>query len=471
MSKRILGIILAGVLLFFSVSVYAQEESDAQDYGPEIFAESYCVLDGETGEVLMSKNKDEKLYPASTTKIMTAILVLENISDLSMPVTFTSTAVAVDPSSSTLEPKASAGETMTVKDVLMGMLLKSGNECAALLGELVGGDEAHFAGMMNEKAKELGAYNTHFVNAHGFHNDDHYTTAYDLALILRAAMQDERYREINATVRYTIPTTNMAPERTFMIGHGMINGAVPAEGVIGGKTGSTPQAGKTLATACIRDGFYTISTLMKSDTENVYADETVLLEYAYGFHDHSIRPYEPVRFQDEVTPLENVRLRYSPSLNGGVAGMFETGYFMERTGMYGDWSLLKDDDGRTVYAATAYLKSTLNPELIPVTEPYVYVEPETEAPSEEDTSESAEAETEPSGSMPSASSSGTEETEDSDTKEKKPLLNFDEMDAGDLFFFLIPGVIILILLILWIVIVIDRVKDKKDEHQIRGRRR
>ena len=243
--KRFGAVFLAALILTTSEAAFAAEAEPAESaaeaetpapetaapqtvensyelHGPDIYGETYCVIDGNTGEVLYSKDPEKKMYPASCTKMLTALLVLENVPDLSQTLTFTKSAIDIDPSSSTLEPKAMVGETMTVKDALYGMLLKSANECGAMLGEYVAGSEAAFADMMNAKAAEIGCTNSHFMNAYGIHHDEHYTTAHDLALILRACMQNERYRELNATKSYIIPDTNMCGARAFNIGHAMI---------------------------------------------------------------------------------------------------------------------------------------------------------------------------------------------------------------------------------------------------------
>ena len=449
--------------------------SELPNYGPDIYAETYCVLEGTSGAVLMQKDMNKKMYPASTTKILTALLTLENVEDLDQPVTFTKSAISVDPTSSTLSPKAMEGETMSVRDVLYGMLLKSANECAAMLGEFVGGSEENFAAMMNTRAEEIGCKNSHFVNAHGFHNDDHYTTAYDLALILREAMMNPRYRELNQTIVYTIPATNMCGERTFNMGHQMIGGSEAEEGCIGGKTGSTPQAGRTLATAVDRDGLYTISTLMKSTIENYYADERVLLEYTYGLYNGSKRPVHFVETNDVVTPNDNVRLRFSPSLNGAISGTFMVGEKMDRVGIYEGWSMLKSD-GRMLYAANEYLDSDRE---VPETEAYdpatsdepVFLmeipaetepetEPETESSPEE--AENTEAQTEKEESEKESKEKTEKETEKTtsfpeptEAEEPSSVSLKDKLIVG------IPALLLLILIVVWIAIAVKRKRQKQ----------
>ncbi len=479
------AVLLSLILNFSGLNLSPDPDiSELPNYGPDIFAETYCVLEGESGAVLLQKDMLKRMYPASTTKILTALLTLENVEDLNQSVTFTKSAVSVDPSSSTLNPKAMEGETMTVRDVLYGMLLKSANECAAMLGEVVGGSEENFAAMMNARAAEIGCRDSHFVNAHGFHSDDHYTTAYDLALILREAMKNPRYRELNATTVYTIPATNMCGERIFPMGHQMIGGTEIEEGCIGGKTGSTPQAGRTLATAVERDGLYTISTLMRSSTECYYADERVLLEYTYGLYNGTLAPVHFVETNDIVTPTDNVRLRYSPSMNGAVAGTFQTGQSLERVGIYGDWSMLKGDN-RMLYAATKFLRSDRE---VPETEAYdpeentedIFLmplpeetEPETTEESSEETEDTSKEEDE-SSAAPSEKETEQHETpsESEKTTETEPVPESTEdeipvISLKDKLIVGIPAFILLVLITVGIGILIQRSRKKKRRRRLK----
>ena len=355
-------------------SAAVPDEKD--NYGPDIMGETSCVINGDTGEVLIAKNKDRRMYPASTTKIMTTLLVLENVSDLNSVMTFTRSAVDIDPSSSTLEPKAAVGEVMTVKEALYGLMLKSANECGAMLGEYVGGSEEGFAAMMNARAAEIGCVNTHFMNAYGIHHDEHYTTAYDLALIMQEAMKNPMFRAIAGTASYTMAATNMAGERYIVNSHKMITGDFPEEGVLAGKTGSTPQAGRVLVTAVDREDLYTIAVVMGDTIEHYYEDTHVILSFAYDLYADRIRPVEWLPVNDTVTALDAVRVRYSPSTEGGVMTTLNVGDQLHRDGIYEDWSRVVLN-GRYGYIASAYLSSD-HPEQVPSTEPYTGTEPETE---------------------------------------------------------------------------------------------
>ena len=375
---RFTGLLLALLMLLFGMS----KDVFADDYGPDIFAETYCVINADTMEVIISRDKDRPMYPASTTKVMTALLVLENVEDLDQPLIFTETAINIDPSSSILSPKAQVGECMTVRDALYGMMLASANECAAMLGEFVAGSEAAFAQMMNEKAASLGMENSHFMNAYGIHHAEHYMSAYDLCLILKAAMDNPGFREIMSHIEYTIPKTNMSEARLVRNSHKLLNGEIEEEGILGGKTGSTPQAGKTLVTAAKQEGVYTISALMKSDVDSQYPDEQVLLAFTREVENGSITNFTMVERDDDITASENVNIRYSPTKYGALAGLLETGQTLHRTGEYNGWSRVVFKE-RTAYVNNAYLTMADGSALLTTEEP-VTEEPTTEEPTTEE---------------------------------------------------------------------------------------
>ena len=447
-------------------------DEQAGDYGPDIFADSYCVLDMETGEVLMSCKKDLRRFPASCTKIMTALLVLENVENLDETLTFTTSAVTVDPSSSTLMPKAMAGEVMTVRDVLYGMMYPSGNECGKMLGEYVAGSEEAFAEMMNARAKEIGCENTHFVNAYGIHHPDHYTSAYDLALILREAMQNPKYREVNQAIHYTIPATNYNAPRELMITHALLNGSFPSEGynIIGGKTGSTPQAGKCLATAVERGGCEMVFALMHSNAENYYLDQSVLMEYAYALHEHAIAPVEWVPVNDHVTTKDGLRVRFSPSTRGGIDYTCNLGDVFERRGIYGEWSKIIAN-GKVRYLSTAFLDSD-DPENVPVTEAYTYEEPTEETT--EETSEETESESEEVAETPEETTEeeyvkvSTESTEASSSEE--PEENITDKLRKHLPL-IIPAAVIILAVTVWAILFIrKKLAEKRRRDMLRHRK-
>lgn len=177
----------------------------------QIVASSFILMERESGDILMSRNEENLMYPASTTKIMTALIALQFCDDLDTQLTISETANTLEEGASVVPFKT--GETVTLRDALYGMMLKSGNEAANAVAEFVAGDIDSFVSLMNETAAALGCTSTHFVNPNGLHNDVHYTTAHDLARIMDAAMDNEDFRTIISTPTWTLSSTDMNPAR------------------------------------------------------------------------------------------------------------------------------------------------------------------------------------------------------------------------------------------------------------------
>ncbi|MCH5154324.1 MAG: D-alanyl-D-alanine carboxypeptidase [Clostridiales bacterium] len=218
-------------------------------------AAAMALVDGDTGELIFSKNCDAKREPASTTKICTAITVLENQTILDIPMPIPDEAVGVEGSSLYLE----RGEMLTVRDLLYGLMLQSGNDCAVALAIIVGGSVDGFVRMMNETAAKAGAKNTHFANPHGLHHEDHYTTARDLCAISYYAMQNELFREIVSTKRHTTPYHDHDYKRNFPNKNKIL---FNYEGGNGIKTGYTRHSGRCLVSSATRDGKTYICTVL-----------------------------------------------------------------------------------------------------------------------------------------------------------------------------------------------------------------
>ena len=247
--------------------------------GPETTSEAAVLIDADTGAVLYDKGMNECRYPASTTKLMTILLATENSSPRDI-VTFTETGIR-DVTWDSSNINAQLGEQMTMKDCWFAAYIKSANEVCAQIAEYVGGSEANFVDMMNQRAKELGCTHTHFANASGLPDENHYSSALDLAKIMRAGLQNARFRKVIERVGYTIPATNKYGERNCTSTNQLINGARPYEGVYAGKTGHTAKAGRTLVTAAYRDGMDLICVIMKSDNDNFYSDTETLFDHAF----------------------------------------------------------------------------------------------------------------------------------------------------------------------------------------------
>lgn len=248
---------------------------------PIIESHAAIIMEAETGTVLYDKNMNMRCYPASITKILTAILAIENSSLYDM-VYYSEENIASVPRNSS-HIAINPGEELTMENTLYGLLLASANECANAIAEHISGSVPTFVDRMNERAKELGAINTHFSNANGLPNDDHYTTCYDMAMISRAAVFNETYRKINGTTSYLIPPTNLQPEsRPVNTLHRLIlNGPSHYEGCFGGKTGYTSIAGSTLVTFAERDGMTLICVVMQSTSPACFTDSAALLDYGF----------------------------------------------------------------------------------------------------------------------------------------------------------------------------------------------
>ena len=277
-----------GIALFLSItaiftgSMIPVQASEYWPQAPETASPCVMVMEMNTGAVLYEKNVDEVHYPASITKIMTTLIALEN-SDLNDIVTFSDAAIDNTEGSGIARDY---GEQMTMEQCLYAVMLASANECAYAVAEHVGGTIENFVAMMNEKAKELGCQNTHFANPHGLHDENHYTCCYDMALIARAAYQNETFRIIVGTARYTIPPTNKHAEQTDLQNHNEMlypfqTNKYVYDGCTGGKTGYTNAANSTLVTYAERDGMTLICVVMNTQSPNQWLDSRNLFDYCF----------------------------------------------------------------------------------------------------------------------------------------------------------------------------------------------
>ncbi len=215
-------------------------------YDNRPFSSAVLCINNTTNQMIQASNPFEKIYPASITKIMTALLVLEQ-GRLDDTVTITEDIVLNDAQAVTIGLKV--GDTLTVSELLHGLLITSANDCAVALARYIAGNEADFVEQMNQRAKELGATHTHFVNPHGLHDENHYTTAYDLYLIFREVIQHPEFQEITSTAEYTIQYTDgegNPVEIPISNSDLFISAGYPLEEgitVVAGKTGTTNEAG------------------------------------------------------------------------------------------------------------------------------------------------------------------------------------------------------------------------------------
>ena len=303
--KRIFAALMAGIIMVGSICSSTAQAAAKWPKGPDkgsLSSASAIVMELSTGTVLYSKNIHKKHYPASITKIMTSLLTLENSSPSDV-VTFTEAeAHGIETGSSSMY--CVPGEKFTIEQVLYGIMLQSANEMCLVAADHVAGSVDKFVEMMNQRVAQLGLKDTHFMNPNGLHNDDHYTSAYDMACIAREAWKNPSFQKICGTRTYQVKSTNKRKASEILGGqllnhHQMINGYETSsryekDYVIGGKTGYTSMAHSTLVTFADKDGMQLVSVIMKCNSSkqgepNEYTDTTRILDYAFEkFSKHAV---------------------------------------------------------------------------------------------------------------------------------------------------------------------------------------
>lgn len=263
------------------------QSNDIEDWpaGPAISAESAILMDIDTGSILYAKNIHKKSYPASTTKLLTCLIAMEqgNLDDM---VSFSDTAVfsvPVDGSKIGMD----VGESITLEQSLYGIMVGSANEVANAVGEYIAGSLDAFIDLMNERAKELGCTDSHFMNTNGLHDDNHYTSAYDLALISSAFFQNDMLCKVGNTSRYEFTATATQPDDFILKNkHRLITGEDPYDGILGGKTGYTDQSRQTLVTCAEQNGMRLVCVVFKEESPSQFTDTIELFDY--GFHNFQV---------------------------------------------------------------------------------------------------------------------------------------------------------------------------------------
>lgn len=320
MKRKIFFVTIFILFIFTNTTVLA-----ATNNQPNIKSPAAILIDANTGQVLYEKNIDEQFYPASITKIMTAMLLLEE-GDLDKVVEIgedVPNLIEQGSSQIYLIP----GEKLTRKQLLYALLVDSANDAAVSIAQDVSGSVENFAKRMNEKAEELGATNTHFVNPHGLHDDDHYVTARDMAIIAREAMKNSTFRDAVSTVRYIIPKTNKQDTRYLYNGNRLIKETSYKnyfyEDAVGIKTGYTTVAKNTLVGGAHRNNLDLITVVLNANGTEVYEDTHELLNY--GFANYTTQTavkegevVEEITFEnakDSLPLLAGETLKFSTSKN------------------------------------------------------------------------------------------------------------------------------------------------------------
>ena len=299
--NKIIGTFLSLALIFGCVQF-----SYATTLAPEIFGDAAVLIDGATGQVLYDKQMDKQKYPASITKIMTALLTVENL-ELTQKIIIDADTPFTDGNRIFLVE----GEEVTVEQLLNAMLVESANDAATAIGKEISGTIPEFSNLMNQRAKELGAKNTNFNNPNGLPDLSHVTTAYDLAMITKEALTHEEIRKVVSTYKYTFAATNKQPERYLYNKNRLIydtatkvnlNGVmipVKYDGATGVKTGYTGDAGYCLISSAKRDGMELIAVVLQSDNANLFLDSIKLLEYGFS-------NYKSVKVTEKGTDISKV---------------------------------------------------------------------------------------------------------------------------------------------------------------------
>lgn len=323
MWKKIISIVVIINLMLINVSIiYADDENETiseDDYvqvtsndvvdEPKLNSRIAVAYDRKSGNVIWGKNENKKSAMASTTKIMTAIVLIEN-ADLTQTVEISAKAGGTGGSRLGLKKN----DKITLNDLLYGLMLKSGNDAAVAIAEEVGGSVEGFANMMNAKAKELGLENTHFVTPHGLDNPDHYTTAYELAKLADYALNDETFAKVVNTKSYSV-TINGYPKTISntneLLGY--------LEGVNGVKTGFTNNAGRCLVTSVNRNGFEIITVVLQADTKKIRTSDSIkLIDYVYENYElFNIKEVVKEKFNDWCQINQN-RIRVNKSRHNNV---------------------------------------------------------------------------------------------------------------------------------------------------------
>ncbi|SFI96396.1 D-alanyl-D-alanine carboxypeptidase (penicillin-binding protein 5/6) [Terrisporobacter glycolicus] len=323
--KKFLSFLLA---FLFSITTFSGPISvfaDSKDVS--ISSPNSVVLDYETGTVLYEKNGNKKIYPASTTKIWTAYLVIKNVKDLDHSIEIDKD-LSVDGSSMYLQK----GEIFTVRELLQGLLVHSSNDTAEVLAEYVSGSKEAFADLMNKEARAIGAKNTHFNNPHGLPDKEHYTTAYDMALMARQAMSNDLIREIVSTKSLTFekcdtPTSKRFITRTFFNTNKFLTSTekiqykgksvdIKYDIVDGIKTGYTDDAGRCLLSSAVKNDMRVISAVYKDAGTDVYADSRALIDYAFNnYYNQTIINKADYTKSKRVLFTKEKELLYEPEFN------------------------------------------------------------------------------------------------------------------------------------------------------------
>jgi len=307
MIKKLCSIFI--ISAFMISTVFAPTINATRPLPPNIQAPAAVLMDANTGVIIYNRNMNSVYYPASITKIMTTLLAIEMAGgDFDQRVHFSHNAVfSIPPNSSHIG--MNDGETLSLWEALLANMLMSANEVSNAIAEHFSVTTEAFSAKMTERAKELGALNTNFTNAHGLHGDDHYTTAFDMALIMQEAMRHPAFVDIISTPSFQIPPTERQSQpRDLVNQHRMTRPAhyFFREYVVGGKTGFTTPARNTLVTYATRDGMSLIAVVLYNDgAARSYEDTGALFEYGFNMFGQ-VQIFDSLDFSEQLSVMESL---------------------------------------------------------------------------------------------------------------------------------------------------------------------
>ena len=320
--KKILILFFINLLLLSNTIYVFGATNDSNE--PNLISRAAILIDNKSDKILYSKNMNEKMFPASTTKIVTAIIVLEHCS-LNETVTASYDAISSIPNGY-VTANIDGGEELTVEELLELLLVHSANDAANVLAEYVGGSIDSFVSMMNTKVNELGLNNTHFTNTYGLQNENHYTSAYDLSIIMKYCLKNDTFRKIAGSASCSIPATNKSEARSYSSTNELI---IPDNSnyysfVTVGKTGFTTEAGECLVSCAYKNNIDLICVVLGGSTVNNIStrfSESKTL-YEYGFNNFSIKNISntgdiitEVDVNNATYDTKSLNLAFSSSIN------------------------------------------------------------------------------------------------------------------------------------------------------------
>jgi len=323
--KKIAAILILICTLNIPLAAYSDTANTNSHQELDLVGESAILIDRDTGQVLYEKNPHKQLFPASTTKIMTGILAIEK-GNLSDTVTIDEEVIKeVDGSHIALEP----GEQLTLEELLNALLIESANDAAVAIAIHISGTVENFVELMNEKARDLGALNTHFTNPNGLPSNEHVTTAYDLSLMAKYAMKNKVFKDIVKNYTYTIPITNKKDEERCLFSSNRLlysnkkieinEKVIPIkyDGVDGVKSGYTGAAKQCLVSSATKNNQRLIAVVLKSEGRYIYTDSHKLLNYGFDNFEKAT-----ISFENEF--IDNIPIKKGTT--PFVAGILKDGF-------------------------------------------------------------------------------------------------------------------------------------------------